>query len=345
MPKLNEFWSFVQTQIVPMLASWGSKIGDVQGNLNNLKTFIDTQVMPKLQSLWSFIQTYILPTFQSLGDIIPKDVLPHFDDFKTSTDHLTGSLGHLWNALSPTLGPALTGIGALIAVPLLGLWDGLKTAIDLVGWAINHAIDGFNKSMDSMARWIDWIAKGIEWVNGLGKKINDTVAAAVHWGEDLIKNIVTGIQNQLGNLETQVGKVAQAIAGPLAHSKPETGPLADDDQWGAHFVDNIVQGIQSQMGALRGVAINAASTLTVAAPSSSFSGSQGTFGGGSNDQQNTHLLQQIAQDIHTIAQREGSGNLTMNNAFAPGSQNAQQIAQTLQSIFGYNYEGIARGAF
>ena len=59
----------------------------------------------------------------------------------------------------------------------------------------------------------------------------DLKTKALTWGEDLVKNMAQGMQNALPNIGDAAGSVAGTIAHWLHHSKPDTGPLANDDTW------------------------------------------------------------------------------------------------------------------
>ncbi len=134
------------------------------------------------------------------------------------------------NSLSPDDVRILKEIGAVIlSIPWMLL-------IGTIGQAI---------TMFKMWTWV--ITNIVHPLEDLNNELDTFVAGAVNWGKDLITNIIQGIKDEMGNLGKAIDGVAGAIAGPLKHSKPAYGPLADDDMWGAHFVDNLIHGMQSGM--------------------------------------------------------------------------------------------------
>jgi hypothetical protein len=172
-PKLQEFKTFVETKIIPLFTSWGDEIGDVRTNFDNLKVYIETQVMPTLMGVWAFISGLFSPIFQALGDVVKNNVAPHFGDFKTSTDHLKESLGHLWEKISgPVLG-ILAILGFSAGSEVKGQFDGLKNAIKGAGTVIDWMLTGMTKSIDGLAMWINWIVIAIGSVNDLSTAINN----------------------------------------------------------------------------------------------------------------------------------------------------------------------------
>jgi hypothetical protein len=178
-----------------------------------------------------------------------------------------------------------------------------------------------------MSQWIEWIAKGLDWVNGLGAGINKMVAGAVKWGEDLISNFITGLENKLGELGNMMNKVASVIAGPLHFSKPDYGPLADADQWMKDFGDLLSKSLQEQAPKLSAASFDIAHSISAVNPANL---PQGPNPGNSmGNAQVVQLLQRM------VSQQEQQGRQQLQ---APPNNTLGAMTQQFHNTFNGNMD-------
>jgi TP901 family phage tail tape measure protein len=83
------------------------------------------------------------------------------------------------------------------------------------------------------------------------------------WGAHLLRNLAAGIRNNIILVQKAARRAAGVIAGPLEHSVPKYGPLADDDVWGEHFINNIANAMDKRLPALRAKAMEVAEAMKV----------------------------------------------------------------------------------
>ena len=83
------------------------------------------------------------------------------------------------------------------------------------------------------------------------------------WGAHLLRNLAAGIRNNIILVQKAARRAAGVIAGPLEHSVPKYGPLADDDVWGEHFINNIANAMDKKLPALRAKAMEVAEAMKV----------------------------------------------------------------------------------
>lgn len=111
-------------------------------------------------------------------------------------------------------------------------------------------------------------------VNGAGAAAANTTAAvkyqfgilansAYTWGSDAGSNFAAGIAAQAAAVGAAAGQAAAAAAAVLHHTKPDEGPMKDDDEWGGDFIMNLVNGMRGKLPDLRGAVGDIATTMSV----------------------------------------------------------------------------------
>lgn len=89
----------------------------------------------------------------------------------------------------------------------------------------------------------------------LGKMAEDMIQAIAdtlglgeyrEWGMDMIENFMQGAKEKLDEWNDFWEDVGIAVYDLLHHSKPEKGPLKDDDKWGGDLMNNLINGVKSK---------------------------------------------------------------------------------------------------
>lgn len=175
--------------------------------------------------------------------------------------------------------------------------------------------------------------------------------AAYTWGSDMLSQFIAGIQSQEGSLEAEITNIANEISSQLHHSKPEKGPLADDDQWMPDFGATLVTGLNAQADKVQVAAGNVARSIatvstplapSVAAPPSLLAPSPGL-----GDATTVSILSQMLTVLNAMYQHQqarGGASTTINNTIST-QQNIQSLFNAIQSLGGYSYEITQRGAY
>jgi phage-related protein len=98
-------------------------------------------------------------------------------------------------------------------------------------------------------------------VSAIGGVIGGLAGSMARWASDAVAGFI-GIFSGLVDKARQIASdAAAAIAGFLHHSKPDEGPMADDDKWMPDFVDMMAQGISGNKDKLTKAATDAASSM------------------------------------------------------------------------------------
>lgn len=81
--------------------------------------------------------------------------------------------------------------------------------------------------------------------------MQNALAGTGVWGLHGVQNFASGMRAGIPYVSSAANAVAAAASGPLKHSVPEFGPMADDDVWGAHMVQNLIGGMERETPNLR----------------------------------------------------------------------------------------------
>jgi phage-related protein len=158
-------------------------------------------------------------------------------------------------------------------------------------------------------------------VSAIGGVIGGLAGSMARWASDAVAGFI-GIFSGLVDKARQIASdAAAAIAGFLHHSKPDEGPMADDDKWMPDFVDMMAQGISGNKDKLAKAAADATATM------------KQQIGDSLNDTSlSTKVANQIGQGANASTQHaalvkengKGGGdthvtvNMTMPDSFAAG---------------------------
>jgi|GEM_PF-1658841 phage-related protein len=153
-----------------------------------------------------------------------------------------------WNIISNVLPPIWETIKAVVTTAINAVEDVIKLVMDVINgnWgAAWH--DLVNLVSDIFSGAVNIISGILDTIGGLFKGIGQT---ALDWGKDMMDNFISGIKEEFGPLGDAVGWVANEISSMLHHSKPDKGPLADDDTWMPDFMQSLADGINGNMNVM-----------------------------------------------------------------------------------------------
>ena len=91
---------------------------------------------------------------------------------------------------------------------------------------------------------------------------------AKNWGTDLIQNFIDGISGMKDKVTEKAGEIASVISDFFHHSRPEKGPLANDDEWMPDFMANLAKGIEKNRDLVQKAAEGVATDIEGAFPKS-----------------------------------------------------------------------------
>lgn len=253
----------------------------------------------------------------------------------------------IWNTIAGIFQAAFGAIGGFISGFIDTIVGYFQNLFDiLVGHSIipdmMTAIVGFFTNLPQQA--LDAIQALPDMLSNFFQGIINT---AHSWGADIISNIANGIQSVIGKVQQAASNVANIISSILHHSKPEEGPLVDDDQWGAHFVENLAAGIDAQRNRIQTAAMGVAQSMMLAISAPTVTPPNTIASSSSLANQHVLLLSQILTVLTQMNAKSGNPAmpiLMQNTINAQNTSNPQQIYNMLQSLGGYGYESMLRGS-
>lgn len=245
-PAIQQFGSWFQKQLLPILVQVGGFIlSTILPALGSLGDFIVTTVVPAVEQLVTWFGEHVMPILEQVVTVIVTDVLPTLESIaKTVLEKLVPALENLWNKISPILIPALQLLGTilknvvgpainLIITIIATIIDWIANFIgkigDLLGWlgnlkdkigafvgdALGKAGELKDKFLGKIGELKDTVIKKVQDLatDFLGDKgLGGLPGKLLTFGENLVTNIINGIQNMAGNLADAAKK---AIGGAL----------------------------------------------------------------------------------------------------------------------------------
>lgn len=298
------------------------------------------------------IITGIIQIVSGIVNIIVDLCTGHFDK-------LGADLGLIWQGIINVftgMWQTMYGIVSAALGAIEGFVSGfIDTAIgfftSLYDQLVGHSI--IPDMVNGIINWIQQLpGRAMGYISDLVSQITSSLgnlgSQALTWAQDMISQFVSGILGGVGQVGDAAASIGKAIWDHMHFSKPEIGPLADSDTWMPDFGDMLSKGLQDQVGKVQGASLKIASTIQTAAnPNSSLPvAANGATTGAINNAQMVTILGQILLVLQQQQQRETSlsNSLTMNNTINAPAINAQQFYHQMQSMSGYGYESLARGA-
>lgn len=93
---LRTVWSFISTNVLPLLGAVANVIGAVLGvAIKAAAGLFQNVLLPAMQRMWSFIQTYVMPVVQALAAFLVSRLKPAFDGIGAAVKFVIGFLNTL----------------------------------------------------------------------------------------------------------------------------------------------------------------------------------------------------------------------------------------------------------
>jgi hypothetical protein len=192
-------------------------------------------------------------------------------------------------------------------------------------------------------------------LRSIAKCIEDALGATLKshgytWGQDFMTQFIAGLTSKQGALNTEVTALANTISSQLHHTKPERGPLADDDVWGVHFVENLTKGMESKIPELSRAVAGIATSLAAVNPSSLPQGPSPANSG--SNAQSQQMQQQMLAALQGIQRQQlqapsnntiGAMTQQFNSTFN-GALDINAIQQMINQLQGLQVQYSQRGA-
>lgn len=196
------------------------------------------------QEIGSFIGNDIL---SPIGEAVGNAVSAISEQIGTVFSSIGEVLSGTWENIKTTASEAWTAISTAAS----SAWSGIKTTVELAVGAVKLKFDEFKMKIDEIkGKFEEFGAKVKTVFEDIKAAITEKINEALHWGEDLMRNLAQGIANGVGWVVEQVKKVAESIWSRLHQSTAEVGPLKDTDQWTPDLMDNLIHGFDSKRGEL-----------------------------------------------------------------------------------------------
>ena len=251
---------------------------------NGIKTFFSTlwQDIKNIASeTWEGIKTVLREAWDSIADTVKgfvegianffKWLYNHNYYFKDLVDGIYNNFiwirdkaKEIWNFIWNDI---MLPVYNWLKDTFSAIWDSIKTSI---GTAWDNVKESFTTVWnylkdDLMVPLYDWFKDTFSSVwdkvkiavidawNGIREAVGSIVKDALNWGENLINNIVQGINNKIADVENAAKNVASKISNFLGfHSPAKEGPGSDADTWAPNFIDMYSKGFLDSINKISG---------------------------------------------------------------------------------------------
>ena len=214
LPKLNEFLTFVNTNLVAGIGNWEDMQQKVTSAIQYMVEIYNTHLKPSLDELWSTIQNELVP-----------------------------ELKELWDMISPVLVPAIKILGQVVGTVLVfALKLAIETLTILVSW-ISTSISWFNKFVSTIRAIPGQIKGALEEAGNLLNKINPFHRES----PSLVDNVLAGVKLIKREYEGLSGMELPSINQSLSPAFAGSGSITNNSSFQAPI--NVQATINNQMDA------------------------------------------------------------------------------------------------
>lgn len=160
----------------------------------------------------------------------------------------------------------------------IAIWNGIKSVFANVGeWfqaKFSEAKNGVMAIWNDVPQLFASISSSISGAfTGIGEKIKSGFDSAINffenlpskmwsWGKDMVAGFINGMKSMWGALSTAASDGANIVAKKWHHSKPDEGPLADDDTYMPDMMQSFAAGIRKNTGIVSAAARQAAAAVS-----------------------------------------------------------------------------------
>lgn len=199
-----------------------------------ITTIVNALTSPEnLNAILGSATMMILAFANSMADAIP--------DLEAAVPPLVDAIAAAITVLEPTIMDA----GIMLLEALLqseGENENISKIIDILAPAILDLVIKFGEKI---------VENSPEISAAFADIFLDLCDDMTTYGEDLVSNLISGINNKLGELSSAAGALAAEIAKYIHFSVPDVGPLADADQYGGDLVDLYAESIEKELPVLQ----------------------------------------------------------------------------------------------
>ena len=255
------------------LSSLKDSVGQLLGDLTS-------ELMPVIKDILSYVNEFI----QHLKEMSPEQkkliltiagvaaaigpVISAIGTVISIAGSLMTVVGATGVALSSFLVPiaaVVAGVAALIAI-IMNWGDITEWIKNAVTVAKDRMVTDFNNLKTSLVASVTNIKEKIT------STFNNLVSSALHWGRDLISNIISGITSKISSLVSAISDVAGKISSYLHFSEPDIGPLSDFHTWMPDFMGGLAKGINDNMYLVEDAMSNLADSMSMSGSSVNYGG-------------------------------------------------------------------------
>lgn len=228
-------WSAVSSFFVGI---WNSIVAFLVGVWNHITSFVSGAVAAVVNFIKAHWQLLVAIIGGPLVAIVLL-IIDHWNDIKNA-----------FNAAIAWIVGLVTGFWNDEVRGWTALWNDVKSVVTSL-W--NDVVTLFTSAKSRVVSAVTGLWSG---VTGF---LSTLPGQMLHWGEDLIQNLINGIMNMAGGVINAVSGIASKIASFLHFTKPEMGPLSTADVWMNHFGDLLSTGLAAQASKLKaavGIAVS-----------------------------------------------------------------------------------------
>jgi len=201
----------------------------VFADIKDFATWLDSSpVQAKLKELGDQFGQFMGQALQ-LGEKALPDLKHAFED-------VGHALADWWNSFTPQQQGSLKNFIAALVEGGAGILE--------FGSKLIEGVASVQKFSTSLEQWAGNLAANFK-----------------QWGANLIQNLIDGIESKIPAVGGIAQNVANQIAQWLHHSKPDVGPLADDDQWMPDMMQLLATTMDRGLPSLQAASMRAAQAI------------------------------------------------------------------------------------
>ena len=207
-------------------------------------------------SIWEGITTFLSDTWNSIKETASELWNGIKDTISEVIDGLSTWLSDTWGNIKDAASESWTNLKTIasekwdaICNAAKDLVDGMKKAIsekwDEIKKTASEAWDNLKQAIAD--KWQAFWDTAADIGRAIKEGIHSVIKSAADWGYDFCKNLYDGLIKGKHLVSTGAVSVADSIKGPLHHSHPDYGPLADDETYMPDMIDLFVEGIRKNL--------------------------------------------------------------------------------------------------
>lgn len=255
---------FITTTLVPAISRFATWIKtDGVPDIQKLATYFQENLLPPMRQVAAFVTSTLIPAVLAVGKKL-ADFMGYVATHQDALNAFKAILAGVAVAISVSLVAAFVAwavaAGAAAIATIAATWPIIAIGVAVAG--VIFAVKELVAHWSDISRFFGHIkSAALDVVSKIEHLFVGLQVKAVHWGEDMIKNLAHGITSSIGNITNAVGKIAGAITAHLHFSKPDVGPLAHVDEWMPDMGRMLAAGLDAQRSQVGAAASRVAGAL------------------------------------------------------------------------------------